>query len=209
MRGNAGRQQLVSASEDTTLKVWEPGSGRAVATLQGHTDGVTACAVTPDGRHVVSASRRRRTGRSKSGSPRAAKFFRRHFRRLQRNVGSGRDRLLGRRVLAAAGRAPGRQRRRRDRRATHRAGPGRGRPHAHRRRVGPVRAHRAAVPSSVVSAIGEAVGCAISPSPLQQVAGSRSANPKICVGGTFDPRSSVAESPRLGPAVCWLKVVAG
>jgi hypothetical protein len=32
-----------------------------------------------------------------------------------------------------------RGRRRRDRRAAHRAGPGRGRPHAHRRRVGPVR----------------------------------------------------------------------
>jgi WD40 repeat protein len=27
-----------------------------LATLQGHTDCVTACAVTPDGRHVVSAS---------------------------------------------------------------------------------------------------------------------------------------------------------
>jgi len=32
-------------------------TGRAVATLAGHTKGVTACAVTPDGRHVVSASR--------------------------------------------------------------------------------------------------------------------------------------------------------
>src|SRR5262249_5548271 len=29
---------------------------RPVATLQGHTARVTACAVTPDGRHVVSAS---------------------------------------------------------------------------------------------------------------------------------------------------------
>ena len=29
---------------------------RAVATLEGHTGAVTACAVTPDGRHVVSAS---------------------------------------------------------------------------------------------------------------------------------------------------------
>ena len=47
---------MISASEDETLKVWELASGRAVATLQGHTGSVTACAVTPDGRHVVSAS---------------------------------------------------------------------------------------------------------------------------------------------------------
>jgi WD40 repeat protein len=31
-------------------------SGRAVATLAGHTAGVNACAVTLDGQHVVSAS---------------------------------------------------------------------------------------------------------------------------------------------------------
>src|SRR4051794_12541051 len=34
--------------------ILEPGR---VAALQGHTDAVNACAVTPDGRHVVSASR--------------------------------------------------------------------------------------------------------------------------------------------------------
>ena len=49
-------RHVVSASSDKTLKVWDLASGREVATLQGHTDGVTACAVTPDGRHVVSAS---------------------------------------------------------------------------------------------------------------------------------------------------------
>jgi nucleoside phosphorylase len=47
---------VVSASYDHTLKVWELGSGREMATLHGHTSVVTACAVTPDGRHVVSAS---------------------------------------------------------------------------------------------------------------------------------------------------------
>ena len=47
---------MVSASDDKTLKIWELASRRVVATLQGHTDGVRACAVTPDGRHVVSAS---------------------------------------------------------------------------------------------------------------------------------------------------------
>ncbi len=34
---------------------WELATGRARATLEGHTQGVTACAVTPDGRHMVSA----------------------------------------------------------------------------------------------------------------------------------------------------------
>jgi WD40 repeat protein len=49
-------QHVVSASMDRTLKVWELATGRAVATLAGHTNVVVACAVTPDGRHVVSAS---------------------------------------------------------------------------------------------------------------------------------------------------------
>jgi WD40 repeat protein len=39
-----------------TVKVWDLESGRAMATLEGHALGVTACAVTPDGRRVVSAS---------------------------------------------------------------------------------------------------------------------------------------------------------
>ncbi|HEX8107473.1 MAG TPA: WD40 repeat domain-containing protein [Kofleriaceae bacterium] len=41
---------------DRTLKVWELASGRALAALEGHTGEVNACAVTPDGRHVVSTS---------------------------------------------------------------------------------------------------------------------------------------------------------
>jgi hypothetical protein len=49
-------RHVVSASSDQTLKVWELATGRALATLAGHTHGVNACAVTPDGRHVVSAS---------------------------------------------------------------------------------------------------------------------------------------------------------
>jgi hypothetical protein len=47
----------VSALDDRIFKVWALGSGRALATLAGHTSWVTACAVTPDGRRVVSASR--------------------------------------------------------------------------------------------------------------------------------------------------------
>jgi WD40 repeat protein len=49
-------QRVVSASADKTLRVWDLGSGRTLATLTGHLDDVLACAVTPDGRRVVSAS---------------------------------------------------------------------------------------------------------------------------------------------------------
>ncbi len=47
---------MLSASLDQTLKVWELETGRAVGALEGHAYCVTACAVTPDGRRVVSAS---------------------------------------------------------------------------------------------------------------------------------------------------------
>jgi WD40 repeat protein len=46
----------VSASDDQTLKVWQLESGRELHTLVGHTDAVSAVAVTPDGRRAVSAS---------------------------------------------------------------------------------------------------------------------------------------------------------
>src|SRR6185295_16528365 len=49
-------RQVVSASEDHTLKVWDLATGCVEATLAGHTNGVTACAVTPDARRLVSAS---------------------------------------------------------------------------------------------------------------------------------------------------------
>src|SRR5262249_37760694 len=38
------------------LRVWDLESGRELSTLQGHTARVRACAVTPDGQRVVSAS---------------------------------------------------------------------------------------------------------------------------------------------------------
>jgi WD40 repeat protein len=47
---------VVSASGDGTLKVWNLTTGQLLATLQGHTALVTACAVMPDGERVVSAS---------------------------------------------------------------------------------------------------------------------------------------------------------
>jgi WD40 repeat protein len=50
------RQRAISASWDRTPKVWELGSGRELHTLTGHSDDVTAVAVTPDGKRAVSAS---------------------------------------------------------------------------------------------------------------------------------------------------------
>jgi len=49
-------RRVISASEDQTLKVWDLESGRALATLEGHADVVSACTVTPDGRRVISTS---------------------------------------------------------------------------------------------------------------------------------------------------------
>ena len=41
---------------DNTLKVWDLETGQALRTLEGHSDGVNAVAVTPDGKRAVSAS---------------------------------------------------------------------------------------------------------------------------------------------------------
>src|SRR5206468_1160384 len=46
----------ISASGDTTLKVWNLQSGTLLYTLSGHHDSIEAIAVTPDGRRVISAS---------------------------------------------------------------------------------------------------------------------------------------------------------
>ena len=48
---------VLSASWDTTVKVWELSSSQEVRTLKGHTSHVTGVAVSPDGRYVLSASR--------------------------------------------------------------------------------------------------------------------------------------------------------
>ncbi len=47
---------LVSASEDSTLKIWNSQNGSEVRTLRGHTEIVTAMAISPDGRQIASAS---------------------------------------------------------------------------------------------------------------------------------------------------------
>jgi len=47
---------VASGSADKTVRLWDPRSGRALATLEGHTDGVTAVAFAPDGAVVASGS---------------------------------------------------------------------------------------------------------------------------------------------------------
>ena len=47
---------VVSASDDGTLKLWDPASGEELRTLAGHSGRVRGCAVSPDGAFVVSAS---------------------------------------------------------------------------------------------------------------------------------------------------------
>jgi len=48
--------RAVSASRDTTLRVWELATGKSLASLEGHTNTVSSVAVTSDGTRVVSAS---------------------------------------------------------------------------------------------------------------------------------------------------------
>jgi WD40 repeat protein len=47
---------LVSASLDSTLKVWDLATGALLRTLEGHTRALYGVAVMPDGRRAVSAS---------------------------------------------------------------------------------------------------------------------------------------------------------
>uniref|UniRef100_A0A8J6ZM29 PQQ-binding-like beta-propeller repeat protein n=1 Tax=Desmonostoc muscorum LEGE 12446 TaxID=1828758 RepID=A0A8J6ZM29_DESMC len=49
-------QQVISASNDDTLKVWNLATGEKLFTLTGHSDSVNAIAVTPNGQQVISAS---------------------------------------------------------------------------------------------------------------------------------------------------------
>ncbi len=48
--------QVLSGSDDHTLKVWDAATGEELLTLVGHRDGVRSCAWSPDGMLVVSGS---------------------------------------------------------------------------------------------------------------------------------------------------------
>ena len=47
---------LASASNDATVRIWDPHTGQARHTLTGHTNTVKALAVAPDGTWLASAS---------------------------------------------------------------------------------------------------------------------------------------------------------
>ncbi|RDW65601.1 hypothetical protein BP5796_10293 [Coleophoma crateriformis] len=49
-------QQLVSASHNKTIRVWDATTGASLQILQGHTGPVTSVAFSPDGQQLVSAS---------------------------------------------------------------------------------------------------------------------------------------------------------
>ena len=49
-------QQLASASEDSTIKIWNVSSGKLLKTLTGHSDGVNSVAYSPNGQQLASAS---------------------------------------------------------------------------------------------------------------------------------------------------------
>lgn len=47
---------LVSASDDTTARVWDAHSGKSLAELRGHTSGVHSALFSPDSKYIVTAS---------------------------------------------------------------------------------------------------------------------------------------------------------
>lgn len=48
---------VASASRDGTVRLWDPATGMAYCTLEGHSIWVNAVAFLPDGKIVASASR--------------------------------------------------------------------------------------------------------------------------------------------------------
>ena len=48
--------RLATASDDETVRLWDPTTGQTTATLTGHTDRVNAVAWSPDGTRLATAS---------------------------------------------------------------------------------------------------------------------------------------------------------
>ena len=49
-------KDLLSASEDGTLKIWDVAAGSEIRTLSGHVDAVNSCSYSPGGRRILSGS---------------------------------------------------------------------------------------------------------------------------------------------------------
>jgi WD40 repeat protein len=49
-------KQVVSGSDDQTVKLWDTATGAALQTLKGHSGSVTSVAFSPDGKQIVSSS---------------------------------------------------------------------------------------------------------------------------------------------------------
>ncbi len=49
-------RQVLSGSDDHTLKLWEASSGRLIRTFEGHSEGVASVSFSPNGRRVLSGS---------------------------------------------------------------------------------------------------------------------------------------------------------
>ena len=51
---SADGRQILSASDNNTVRIWSVVTGECEQTMMGHTDGVAAVAFSPDGRLIVS-----------------------------------------------------------------------------------------------------------------------------------------------------------
>jgi WD40 repeat protein len=49
-------KRVVSGSNDSTVRIWDVGTGQPTATLEGHTEAVNSVGFSPDGKRVVSIS---------------------------------------------------------------------------------------------------------------------------------------------------------
>jgi WD40 repeat protein len=49
-------QRVVTSSNDHTARIWDAATGKLLATLEGHGDGLRSAAFSPDGQRVVTGS---------------------------------------------------------------------------------------------------------------------------------------------------------